>query len=1234
MKTKIPPSSVLSFFHWFRINIIALCLLIFIQFVSLAQTNLPKGPYSLPAPITFTPFAAQCGGVIPSGVAPSITAANCTSSSPDYLNKYSKQSFYVPTPNDPLITVNLVFHVFNDNLGNGSWQPTGTSFTDLISIKNQLHNTWYDRYPVPRNPSPGYVVPGWTPPVHIPDSRVNYSVVAIYFYNNTTMNTTGNGATLLNYVNSIDPNRLTEGMPICFNNAAFSSYVGYASAFGGRPFVHTNAVVPPHGIWFVYWHLAHEIGHCFNLMHTYSSSAGCCADNDGSYDVNQACPNPDFLSDVFPINNPLCPTNAVAPCTTCYENANNIPTAISSNNWMADPQTDWPWMSPLQMGRRIRNLHIRGWGIANGIREFAADMKSDHLNPWVISSNETWDFDIQMYHDIVVKSGNTLTIKCKVGMPLDSKIIVEKGAKLLIDGGEIFGWCKSGVWSGIEIQGTYNKSQAYSGGYALFQGIVELLNGAKISDAANAITTGVTDAFGNFDWTSMGGIVSAKDAIFSNNIRDVQFLAYNAPNNKSVFVNCKFMTYTTIKGGFAPSAHVTLWEVQNVKFLGCEFNYNAGSAYPLGSRGTGIGSVDAKYNVTSWCTSNTLPCLASQRGTFSNLDGGIVANNTNPLRTISVSECDFSRNYNDGARFSGVDYVTFVNNKIDVGTNPGSFNPSGLYLNTCKYYAVQNNTITTTSLPGNAIGIYTDLSGAGAHTIYRNTIDNLLVGVCPQQDNAGPNNFITGLKIKCNDFTNNFANGFDVAVVGSNNSVAYYQGISAVGQPSLLVGNKYNATCGGSERWYMDPTTQTVLHANHTDAFARVTPQPGCSDGAYVSAVNSSMPYSSSHCPNNYTTTTSSTSLNSNISSAKANLTTSTNSYNSLIDGGNTQLLLNLINSNASEGDIKNGLVQASPYLSDPVLITYFSRANSTPGHIKEIHGLNNPVTNTVWDIIINRNLPEGIEKQMIKLQQTDKKLSERQILEGKLAEATFNLELAYSEKVKYYLNDSTPSSLDSALTAIKLGGLADGECQLIASKVASDNNIITANDIDLAHGGSSYVDEACQFQKLMIELNSSSEKAFSLRTNSVLKQKIEKIAEDLSNDACFQAQAILNLVFNNRYNVLRLTPPTNSNNRMFNNDNNDDQSSLIELPNNQALQFYPNPTNGNVNVLIKGSVNQKDSYFFELKNMLGQILMSKTIEANRIEQINLADFPSSIYIVSLKQNDKLIKESKLVIMK
>lgn len=43
--------------------------------------------------------------------------------------------------------------------------------------------------------------------------------------------------------------------------------------------------------------------------------------------------------------------------------------------------------------------------------------------PLEITENETWDFNIKLYTDIIIKQGVTLTITCKVLMPDQAKII-------------------------------------------------------------------------------------------------------------------------------------------------------------------------------------------------------------------------------------------------------------------------------------------------------------------------------------------------------------------------------------------------------------------------------------------------------------------------------------------------------------------------------------------------------------------------------------------------------------------------------------------------------------------------------------------------------------------------------------------------------------------------------------------------------------------------------------------
>ncbi|HQC60332.1 MAG TPA: hypothetical protein PK701_06335, partial [Bacteroidales bacterium] len=93
--------------------------------------------------------------------------------------------------------------------------------------------------------------------------------------------------------------------------------------------------------------------------------------------------------------------------------------------------------------------------------------------PLEITENETWDFNIKLYTDIIIKQGVTLTITCKVLMPDQAKIIIEPGAKLILDGGTLTNACGT-MWQGIEVWGNRDLSQYPQSN----QGVVELKNGA------------------------------------------------------------------------------------------------------------------------------------------------------------------------------------------------------------------------------------------------------------------------------------------------------------------------------------------------------------------------------------------------------------------------------------------------------------------------------------------------------------------------------------------------------------------------------------------------------------------------------------------------------------------------------------------------------------------------------------------------------------------------------------
>ena len=122
-------------------------------------------------------------------------------------------------------------------------------------------------------------------------------------------------------------------------------------------------------------------------------------------------------------------------------------------------------------------MHLNS-NAGRNLRHFAKDMESDHKNIWTVTVSEIWDFDIQLYKDIVVKPGATLIIKCKVAMAIDGKIKLEKSAKLIVDGGEITTWCKTGNWLGVETPAVKKKKK---GDKTVTPVLIKLINGGVIN---------------------------------------------------------------------------------------------------------------------------------------------------------------------------------------------------------------------------------------------------------------------------------------------------------------------------------------------------------------------------------------------------------------------------------------------------------------------------------------------------------------------------------------------------------------------------------------------------------------------------------------------------------------------------------------------------------------------------------------------------------------------------------
>jgi hypothetical protein len=86
-------------------------------------------------------------------------------------------------------------------------------------------------------------------------------------------------------------------------------------------------------------------------------------------------------------------------------------------------------------------------------------------------------------------------------MPANSKIIVEQGALLTIDGGLVTNKCGQ-PWQGIEVWGNKLHSQSPDQNGVVYQGTLELKNGAIIENAIDAVVL-----WNPGDYNSTGGIV-------------------------------------------------------------------------------------------------------------------------------------------------------------------------------------------------------------------------------------------------------------------------------------------------------------------------------------------------------------------------------------------------------------------------------------------------------------------------------------------------------------------------------------------------------------------------------------------------------------------------------------------------------------------------------------------------------------------------------------------------------
>ena len=592
------------------------------------------------------------------------------------------------------------------------------------------------------------------------------------------------------------------------------------------------------------------------------------------------------------------------------------------------------FVTDLEIDYCTQTLYASTFG--RGIWRSSIDLPD--TEPVIVDSDLTWGGTQTFEHNIIIESGNTLTINGTIQMAGTKKIVVEPGARLKIDGGTLTSACDV-FWSGVEVHGVSSLEQT-----AANQGVITLLNNATIENAEVAVALWEP---GN--WSSTGGIIYSTQSSFVNNRKDVEFVNYQNYNllsgepvpSVSYFRNTDFNWNDSFFDEF-PLGHITMYKVDGVRFTACAFKddrTDPESRYFLdyAKNNSGIYSLDSKYFLLPGC-SDISGCTGSIEDdpdwiptTFENLDFGVYASNISTEQNITVDRAIFENNLY-GIQIVNVNNPVITRNRFDVNSDPtNNFTATtqrGIHAVRSKGLMIEENEFTHLSGLNPVQGIVCSDLGESDERIYNNFFRELDYGIITQGKNrlydpTGIEDGLKGLEFTCEE---NVTNKQDHRVLGnlwggspdptfgvkSNNGLPdKASGNIFSAETPLEVGEHYNNISTNLVRYYYYNLSPVEDPIDVAGPFMKVPTE-------FVNTCPSELEDNSNqdHSSGFITTT------QINFNTYSADLENKKVNYHSLVNGGDTDVLMDEIDglTRDNRDTLHALLLSYSPYLTEDIV--------------------------------------------------------------------------------------------------------------------------------------------------------------------------------------------------------------------------------------------------------------------------------------------------------------------------
>tara|TARA_B100000508_G_scaffold140085_1_gene139947 strand:+ start:36150 stop:40244 length:4095 start_codon:yes stop_codon:yes gene_type:complete len=881
--------------------------------------------------------------------------------------------------------------------------------------------------------------------------------------------------------------------------------------------------------------------------------------------------------------------------------------------------------------------------------------------------------DVYIDGDLTIPAGTNIQINdMTFYFSPGSKLIVERGntnsntngARLALNNTTLTvddRCSKNAMWNGVQVRG-YN-TQNQSPLSTTNQGWLRMFNNSRIEHAYIGVATTIYDSQSNFpfrpgqfDFSATGGIIQVSNSTFYNNRQDILLQGYQAPNGNDNLMyarNCEFITDGLLNDvSVYPLGHITSISNVGLDLFGNDYINLTPDLYDFNKQGAGVVAINSQFKIKARCQ-GIIPigssCNNFDRSKFQNLYFGVYSLSSISGRKTTIDRSLFVNNY-FGALLGNDDYAEVTRNDFEVYRSAApneTFRTYGLFLGSCDGYQVEENTFTeyndpNVSTPGNTYGVIVNNSGTEDNLIYRNEFFDLRVGSQAQGINGyntvanQPPTLIKGLQFKCNHYYNDIYTA-DIAV--TSGLIRREQGdCDPTSNPNATekpAGNRFSHSGNF-------PTNDIAVNFNVVDfEYAHHADLITTPIDYSVNKVALNYCASLGNDPNNPDDPVYFDEENScpsriielgpigvgpllplfkgKLDSLKAVIA----EKESVIDDNQTAFLINLIGS-SNNGNIKNTLLDISPYLSDEVLIQYIL-SNPPMGHLKQVVLANSPLSDDVMNVLESINVSNGIMNQINNVQFGK---SERDRLISDINYDRTERTLLLNQTIRLVLEDTImPGRLDTVAVLLKEESRKRKKeqlCDVYFCDKDSVNFDNTRAELELQHGYNNYI-KVAELNEVL-STKTGTVKTDTLRTDTGLRQNVENVAYDqFDRINSVRGEALLSLYLDSLFQPYVEPLLTGGSNKSFDIEESNDRQST------PSMKLFPNPSKGS-QVTVDFDVEAYENPIIELVDISGKRITDCIIESKIGAKINTDHLEAGIYFVNLLDNGNFIETQKLII--